>query len=243
MIFWHTDNEISQTVGRAIENRGKFIAHISQFPAGRDANVPHVFYGILRGTMPAMRYLQYKRADFIYLDNGYFDAEYIDALGFKDMGGKYRICKNDMVEVYPGPRVEGPISEGKAFLLIPPSPYTANFYDTTPEDWLQKWQGILTRQGFAVEVKGKERGQTFKFYFDWVERHKGAVLAFNSMAVMGAMERRIPTYDTHGVLRNADDTQTENFKPMVNVHFDALKAFYEARQFTLEEIAQGKSCI
>lgn len=264
MIGYFTSNEISQAVMQAVAKGGYAMApvntkpyrvpieikHISEFkPDYAEEKYPcapcstSIFYGLLRGTGNAMKICQFLREDFYYIDNGYTGAEYIDAKGAKYMDGKLRICKNDMTEVYPGPRIEGPISEGKAFLLIPPSPYTANFYDTTPEDWTQEWGGRLKRKGFTVEVKGKERGQTFAFYFDWVERHKGAVLAFNSMAVMGSMERGIPTYDTHGILRNAGDIQTENFRPMVNVNFASLKAYYEARQFTLQEIAEGKSCL
>lgn len=243
MIGWYTDNEISQKVMSAVEKRGHSVKHIYQFTKASPSVGEHVFYGILRGTGRCMHISRHRGDNYWYIDNGYFDAEYIDKQGFKSMDGKYRIVKNDMIERYDGPEIEGDYAHGKTFLIIPPSTYTANFYDTTPEDWINKWRSMLIEKGYQVEVRSKEAGVTFSIHLDWVKRHDGAVLAFNSMALVAAVERGIPVYDTHGLFRNADEIKYCNFVPRVNHAFDDVRDFYEPKSFTLQEITEGKSCL
>ncbi len=233
---WYTNNEISQTVMQAIAERGHEISHIKGFS---DDLSGHIFYGILRGTAAAMRYCQFTNQSYFYLDNGYYDAEYIDRQGFKDMGGKYRIVKNDMIEQYIGTEIDGKSKDGNLFVIIPPSPYTANFYDTTPEDWLKEWVDVLSGKGFRYRIRDKKALQPL----DHDLNAATALLSFNSMSGMTALKMGVPTYDTHGLFRNADRVLQDNFKPKVMYSYDAVRAFYEPKNFTLQEIAEGKSCL
>lgn len=238
MIFWYTDNEISQAVGSAVEHRGHLLSHIRDFKDGKDSKC-HIFYGILRGTAAAMRYCQYAGQAFFYLDNGYFDAEYMDSRGLKDMGGKYRIVENDMIDMYTGPVIDGPVKSGDMFTVIPPSPYTANFYDTTPEDWLKEWVDRLCALGFKYRIRDKR--STFPLEHDLTQ--SCGLISFNSMSGMTALKLGVPAYDTHGLFRNADLLKVEDFKPSIMHDYNAVRAFYEPKNFTLQEISEGKSCL
>src|SRR3990167_2505494 len=130
---WYTDNQVSRTIMKSINDSGIKTKHISKFPT--DQFPPSIFYGILRGPGALMHEMRRVGREFWYIDNGYFDAEYVDKAGHKYMTGNYRVVFNDMIETYPGPTVTAPPKRGDIFLVIPPSPYSANFYDTTPEDW------------------------------------------------------------------------------------------------------------
>ena len=59
---------------RAFNAGGINVKHISEFTPEE----PAIFYGILRGSGTAMRIMQYLGEDFWYVDNGYFDALYMD---------------------------------------------------------------------------------------------------------------------------------------------------------------------
>lgn len=210
MLAWHTDNSLSRTVLGSIS--GAEVRHISEF---HPHNCPHIFYGILRGCSRAMHLLKDKGIDYYYIDNGYFDALYVDKKMVKDMGGKFRVVKNGMHEVYP---YEGKLAESKNILVIPPSTYSANFYDTTPEDWIKNKLGRI-------------RTKTCKGSLDEDLAWCDGVMSFNSMAVMKAVEMGKAVYDTHGVFRN------NGFR---SYDINDLRAYYEPKQFTLEELKEGK---
>lgn len=241
MMFWYTDNPISQAVAAAAEKIGHRTEHVQHFSEYTDKDAIDIFYGILRGTAAAMRIRTHEKRIFYYLDNGYFDAEYIDRQGYKDMGGKYRIVRGDMMEKYTGPVQVSEFKAGQIFMLIPPSPYTANYYDTTPEDWLIKWNAILTQNGYIVRIRDKKNTQPLMHDLTIMQGQGAGVLAFNSMSLMPAIRLGIPVYDTHGMFRNADQILKDDFAPHLMYAYDDVKSFYEPKSFTLKEIAEGKS--
>lgn len=226
MIGWYTDNELSKTVLNSIPNIE--LKHIKDFTYSHDL---HVFYGILRGSAKIMHLLDYTAADYYYIDNGYFDALYIDKSMHKSMEGKFRVVKNGMHEVYPH-EPDYSINPVNSVLLIPPSPYSANFYDTTPEDWIEVTSEKIKKSGCAIKIRNKQS----LIPLDDDIKQSDAVVAFNSMVVMRSCELQIPSFDTHGVFRNFD----KYFPDGVFYDIKKLKAFYEPKQFTLDEIKQGK---
>lgn len=228
MTFWHTDNAISQAVKRAMESGGIECRHVRIFNPYMhdDDDAVYIFYGLLRGTGSIMRYLQFRRAPFIYLDNGYFDALYVDRSGMKDVSGSYRIVKSGMHEKYAGPSY--PLIPNKVMrdcLLIPPSPYSAYFHDTTPEDWIHEIVEAYPMLKFHLRTKASDIELEAE-----INRHD-CVLAFNSMAIMKAIEIGRPVADTHGCLQN---------KEFRNYKLEDMRAFYEPKQCTLEQIAKGE---
>ena len=240
MICWHTDNEISQTVLKAVSARGHEYKHVK----GYDGESESIFYGILRGTAPAIHDCWQNEIDFWYLDNGYFEAKYIDAQGYKNLDCKYRIVRNDLIEKYTGPEIVSPIKNGRLFLILPPSPYMAHFYNTIEEEWVAEWTGRLAQKGYDVRVRPKESMHSALSLVDELKTEGLAgVLAFNSMGLMKAVEMGIPAYDTHGLFRNADKIKAFNFAPQLMYDYADVRAFYEPKNFTLDEIAGGKSCL
>lgn len=232
-IGYYTDNQVSKTVLKAFSRGGVQVAHINdfQFNKSRDS----LFYGILRGTGPAMRHLRFAGRGYHYVDNGYFDAVYMDAKKVKEMGGKYRIVRDDMIE----PIVIDPVkvTTGQMRIRIyPPSAYTAFMYDTTPEDWGQQWVRALTSLGHDCDFTDKTPGWSF----DEAIKDFDALFTFNSTTVMRAIELGKAVFTTHGIIRNAD-------KVASGAHYydlSAMKTFYEPKQFTLEEIAdRGVKCL
>jgi hypothetical protein len=230
-IAWYTDNPLSRTVMDAVfsglsekSKSGIALLHVNQAmkPCNDAYPMNHVgiFYGILRGCGNLMRMYQYNNIDYYYIDNGYFDALYVnrDTMA-KDMSGKFRVVKNGMHEVYPNSGVQANIDINN-LLIIPPSEYSANFYDTTPEDWL------------ATMPKGKVRKKDSEVPLEFDIKHADAVIAFNSMAVIKAVEMGKPVMDTHGVFKNQ--------VPML-YYWQDLKDFYEPKQFTLQELRDGKA--
>jgi hypothetical protein len=216
MIGWVTDNGLSRTVMELIPNIE--IRHIVGFlPLKCD----HVFYGILRGCSRAMHSLAEKGIDYHYIDNGYFDALYVDKNKQKSMDGKFRVVKNGMHELYPH---GGLPSKPTNILVLPPSPYSANFYNTTPEDWIQ-----LACSGTHGNMRIRTKDITTPLENDlaWCD----GVLSFNSMALMRAVEMGKVVKDTHGIFRR---------KEFARYNIDDLRAFYEPKQFTLKELSEGK---
>jgi hypothetical protein len=217
MIGWITDNPLSRTVMESISWIDD-IRHINDFKLHHS---PQVFYGILRGCSHAMRIIGFmKSADYYYIDNGYFDALYVDKSMHKSMEGKFRVVKNGMHKVYP---YGGSPDKPQRILVIPPSPYSANFYDTTPEDWTAS----LQLGGKDVLVRSKECRRTLQDDLAWCD----GVLSFNSMAVMSAIGLGKSVSDTHGIFRKPGFYKYDIAK---------LKEFYEPRQFTLQELREGK---
>lgn len=229
MIGYYTDNSISKSVMEAVAKAGFHTEHINRYNPEENS----IFYGILRGTGAAMKISQLLHTNYWYIDNGYFGAEYIDRNGFKEMSGKHRICKNDMSDMFIGEHYPCD-RKPKKILVTPPSPYTANFYDTTPEDWMHKWSERLS--DYEVIIQNKGTTGTLGNAMANVD----TVLAFNSMAVLGALEQGLLVYDTHGCFRNSDWlTNDNNYQPA----FNEVKLFYDMRNFTLDEIATGKSIL
>ena len=158
MNLWYTDNPLSCMVMSAIAegNPSAVARHIKDFKKVIDnPSAGDVFYGILRGCGTAMRICNWIGANYYYIDNGYFEAEYVNQSMLKNMDGKFRVVKNDMIELYQGPRPMYEADVKRICLLVPPSPYTANFYDTTPEDFVQETAQHLFRHGVSVIVRDK----------------------------------------------------------------------------------------
>lgn len=232
MIGWVTTNVISQKVMAAVEESGIEVRPMNQFMPTEGS----IFYGILRASGYAMRLQERQGLGYYYIDNGYFGAEYVNSENKKQLTGKYRVVKNGMLEVYEGPRINKPADGPKKALLLSPSPYAANHYDATPEDWNDSAKHLLRNLGYEVVLRNKGHHQPIDSYLDGV----GLVLGFNSLACMRVIERGIPCYDTHGIFRNAYDLYKHDFVPEVAASIEDLQAFYEPKQYTLEEIKAGK---
>lgn len=235
MIFYETYNSISKAVAGAFRKNGVEVRHVREFrPSGIQEILEDtpIFYGLLRGTGMAVRYCEFEQHDYLYLDNGYFDAVYMDDSKRKEMTGTYRLCRNCLLEPFTGkPAEEAPIQRMK-FLVLPPSPYVAFMYDTTPEDWLWEWCNRLASFGHSFTVRDKGTKDPFKV----VVQDYDAVLAFNSIAAMEAVKLGKIIYTTHGIIRNAHllDSIIQRYD------YTELTEFYKGKQFTLEEIANGE---
>lgn len=228
MIFWHTDNEISHIIGMHLEHHeARHIRDFNYVPAE-----PCIFYGIMRGTGRAMHLMKYLGLDYWYVDNGYMDAQYINEQKQKHMTGTYRVVKNGMIERYTGQFTHKYVEGSKIALVLPPSIYTANHYDTTPEDWVHSISQVLWKRGYSTVVRDKSSRKSLDEDLDGV----GIVANFNSMAAMRAVERGIPVYDSHWIYSNATDLFQEDFCPQTYATYEDVKAFYEPRQFTLDQL-------
>jgi len=234
LIGYYTENNVSHAVMEAFAKAGIKTHHIKNFYENK--GTPSIFYGILRGSGMAMRWCKAQGIDFWYVDNGYFDAIYMDHLKRKSMDGKFRIVKNQLIEPYTGIPNTVVSNVPMNLLILPPSPYTAFMNDTMPEDWLQEWLPKLGAAGHHVAKREKEDKSPF---VDQVSQF-GAVFAFNSMAVVKAMDMGRAVYTTHGIVRNAD--MIGHSMPYYNI--DDLQHFYEDKQFTLGEIKErGLECL
>lgn len=230
MIGWYTDNTVSQTVMKTLANAGIETKHISKF---KDTDPqPSIFYGIMRGAGNAMRVLEYLDIDYWYIDNGYFDAEYINEQLVKRMDGKYRFVKNAQHDVFPG-RPKAVNKQIESALILPPSQYSAYFHNTTPEDWEAAIKSSLPKY---IMTETRKKGEQYPLDGQ-IARHD-AVIAFNSMAVIRATEMGKAAYDTHGCFRNI------HLLPQ-NIVYDIndLHAFYDRRQWTLDEIRREGSIV
>lgn len=228
LVGYYTENNISHSVMRQIKNAGIEIAHIEKFNKDKTP----IFYGILRGTGSWMLWCQRQGKDFYYIDNGYYDAIYMDLQKVKDMSGKYRVVKNGMIEPYIGRPEQTPLKTGMKVLMLPPSPYSAFMHDTTPEDWNQEWVNKFKRQGWEVTIRDKsEQKPLNKHMADF-----DIVMAFNSMGIMTAISGGKYVFDTHGILRNAD--RYNNLLERYEINH--VKQFYEPKNLTLGQISEGK---
>jgi hypothetical protein len=235
LIFYITDNQVSHTVARAFEKSGAEVDHVKNFwletSGHASPNPTPIFYGILRGSGSAMRTCQFLNQEFIYVDNGYFDAVYMDQYRYKDMSGKYRVVKNGLLEIFTGPPVRTEPRRPLKVLALPPSPYSAFMHDTTPEDWFVELKHIREKTKDHVDLRTKDHKMSLTEHIQDYD----AVFAFNSMAVMEAIRQGKAVYTKHGVINNWDKIDSEiqyfDYKKMEN--------FYETRQFTLEEIGGG----
>ncbi len=235
MIGYYTDNSVSKAVMRAFKRGGVEIDCIKNFDPiyGDD----HIFYGILRGTGRAI--LQCKAMEhggnFYYLDNGYFDAIYMDERKNKDMSGKYRVVNNaliDQIDIEPSKIATGRMK----VLLMPPSPYTAFMHDTLPEEWTLEWGRKLQALGHEVHTRNKDDNRPF----DKAVKEFDAVFAFNSIAVVKAIEMGKAVYTTHGIIPNSG--MLEECAPYYDI--EKIYEYFAPKQFTLEEIAdRGVGCL
>jgi len=221
MILWVTDNELSHTVMNAI---GGEIKHIRDFDS--TPLQPSVFYGLLRGNSRAMHILKYHGIDYWYIDNGYFDAKYVDKKMHKSMDGMFRVVKNDTHDVYPGSPI---VSSGKieSVLVLPPSPYSASFHHTTPEDWTASVMGWMIDTGHPIKATVRHKGSNTPFSTEL--KDYDAVVAFNSMAVMEAIAAYKPAFDTHGILRNLERYPNPSIYSPTDI-----RKYYETKQCSLE---------
>lgn len=235
MIFWYTENQISQKISRVFKDNGIKCMPIEKFfyDAGLKRRLPnnHIFYGILRGCGNAMRICSWRELNFFYIDNGYFDARYVDDKMLKDLGGTYRVAHNDMIECFEGSYRHSP-TKPSTFCVLPPSPYTAYYYNTIPQDWTNQVLVKLSSLGHKAFVRNKNAQHPLDEDLDKCD----AVYAFNSMAVMRAIQRGLPVFTTHGIIRNAD-TITEHFPQF---DYEEICAFYKSRQYKIEDLGELK---
>ena len=230
MIGYYTDNNISHSVMKAVGRSGIKVRHIKNF----DKDQPAVFYGILRGCGAGMLHHKIQGIPFFYIDNGYFDAMYMDLTKHKEMSGKYRVVKNGMIEPFMGAPRKEPIRKCKV-LGMPPSPYTAFMYDTSPEDWNLQARERLIRLGHEPMLRDKTDQQPLLKCL----KHVDAVYAFNSMGAVAAIDAGKAVYTTQGVVQN--DHLLEECLPYYDIA--EIRKFYEPKQFTLGEISEGKACL
>lgn len=236
LIYYLTDNEVSHTVAKAFEKGGSEVNHIKTFWLETSShalpNKTPVFYGILRGSGSAMKTCQTLNHDFIYVDNGYFDAHYMDNTKHKIMDGTYRVVKNDLIDKYTGCPVRSEPRRPLRLLALPPTPYSANMQDTTPEDWFMKLKDLRKITNDHIDIREKTEQRSFAKH---VKDYDG-VVAFNSMAVMEASKLGKACWDFHGIFRNADKFTAE----IPYFDYESLMDFYSTKQFTLGEIAEGQ---
>jgi hypothetical protein len=205
-------------------------SHISEFYENKGE--PAIFYGILRGSGIAMRWCKTQGIDFWYVDNGYFDAQYVDGKMLKTMDGSFRVVKNALIEPYDGePLVTRDTHEKMKILFLPPTPETAFMHDTTPQDWL--YHNSLKAHELGYECFKREKGSKVPLEED-IE-NVDMVFAFNSMAVIKAIEMGKAVYTSYGVVQNSElFGQKLPYYSLAN-----LMDFYKDKQFTLEEIKKG----
>lgn len=211
-IAWYTDNPLSQTV---LSATGQPLRDIKEF-----SPCFSIFYGLLRGASHAIRLCE----NYYYIDNGYFDAKYIDDKKLKDTTGTYRVVKNGTHHVYDGEGI-AIYSAVNWVLLIPPSAYSAMHHNTTPEDWIQESIKQITKVygNIRVLIRNKDAQTALEDDIKAVD----AVWSFNSMAIMKAIELGKPVNDTHAMFR----------KDRFHVYdYQSIRDFYEPKQFTLEQL-------
>jgi hypothetical protein len=221
MIGYYTDNSVARNVMGAVQMSGIEVRHIDHI----DPTKPAIFYGILRGAGLWQHYYEQTGIDYWYIDNGYYDAIYRDSTGFKEAGGTYRICKNERITQYK--RFTTGACIPKSVLILPPTEYTAFMNGTTPEDWM-----ISLGITIPHTVRRKE---TKASLLEQIEQHD-AVIAFNSMAVMDAVRLNKGLATTHGIF-----PFTKGYYDYYN--YNDLLAYYTDKQFTLEQISKGLSCL
>lgn len=227
MIGWYTDNPLSYRVMQAVAANGIEIKHIQEF---NSTPLQHgIFYGLLRGSARAMHILKYSGVDFHYIDNGYFDARYVNKQNIKDMGGTFRVVKNGMHPCLS--MVALGRKNPNSIIVLPPSPYSANFHDTTPEDWTQSIILWAKEKHPKTNLRFRHKNSTTSLEDDL--NACDAVISFNSMAIMRAIEFGKGVLDTNGCLAG-------NCYEFGIYDYQVIKAKLESDQFTLEQIAAGE---
>jgi hypothetical protein len=92
---------------------------------------------------------------------------------------------------------------------------------TTPEDWINR----AVKQYPYAKIKIRDKG-TLTLLDDDI-KSVDAVYAFNSMAVMRAIELEKPVRDDYGCFRNGDFHKYDCRE---------VRNFYEPKQYTLEQL-------
>lgn len=221
-IAWHTDNQLSHTVLSTI---GCELRHIKEFNSAIHDREINIFYGLLRGASKSIMLLDDRGGNYYYIDNGYFDAKYIDDKKLKDTTGTYRVVKNAAHHVYDGEGI-AIYSAIKWVLLLPPSPYSAMHHDTTPEDWVQQSIVQITKiYGNNTKFLIRDKNKDTPLHDDIMA--VDAVWSFNSIAIMKAIELGKPVNDTNAMF---------NKDRFCVYDYQKVKGFYESKQFTLEQL-------
>lgn len=224
MIGYYTDNSVSHGVMDAVKSAGFEVRHIKDFIYHR----PAIFYGILRGAGLNQYLLSKVMIDWWYIDNGYMDAVYVDKSGYKRMEGTYRICKNKKLEQYTESPVIG--DTPKSMLIIPPSEATAFADGTTIEDWYMSIKKYIT---MPYNIRTKDDPLSLS---EHISKFDG-VFAYNSMAVMEAVRQGKSVHTTNGIFPFTESMNSHYY------NYEKLRTFYTDRQYTLEQIAKGASCL
>lgn len=219
MMAWFTDNRLSHIV---LKSTGKPMRHINQMD--KNELQPSVFYGMLRGAARGMHLLKRAGIDYWYIDNGYYEAKYINHNNIKEMDGTYRVVKNDTHCQFKGNSIKYS-GEVKTILLIPPSAYSAMFNDTLPEDWINQsmkyLSNIYPELRFIIRNKNSEKPLESDI------NKSDAVFSFNSMSVIRAIECGKPVCDTHGLFRTMD-FHVYKYKDIID--------FYKDKQANVDKI-------
>lgn len=228
MIGYYTDNEVSQVVMNSLNSCGIETKHISEFVNNRDKTP--IFYGILRGTGEAINYCRLSGSNFIYIDNGYYDAEYVNENMCKRiLDGCYRVVKNDLIDHYVGSYSAYAAKDNSEFLILKPSPYAAFMNGTTPEDWLNKIIKKLEKLKFTFRLRDKSSEINLE---EDIDRSDG-VIGMNSVGVLKGVDVGKAVYDTHGIFRNFD----ELYEGVLDYYDgDMVRDFLLKKQFNLKEI-------
>ncbi len=233
MIAYYTDNQISRNVIGVISSRGIRQDHIKNF--SKNKGKPAIFYGMLRGCGTAIRWHTFERVPFIYVDNGYVDAMYVDRKMVKNMRGTYRIVKNALLDVFPHrPKRTEPYRPLR-FMMMPPTVYSAFMHDTTPGDWINHWANILQGAGHEYFIRSKDSEADLAKDFEKAD----AVLAFNSIAAVSATSLGKAVYTTNGIFNNAFEIERTREIPYYD--FMEVKNFYKTKQYSLSSILRGEA--
>lgn len=234
MIYYLTDNDVSHAVGRAFEKGGATVQRVKDFSIHNGQR--YIFYGILRGSGAAMKTCDHLMNSwnftYYYVDNGYFDAVYLDENKHKEMTGTYRIVKNGLIDKYTGCPIRTEPRRPLKILALPPSPYSAFMHDTTPEDWFMELKKLRSITKDHIDVRNKDEKKPLAEHLLCYD----AVVSFNSMSVMEASKLGKAVWDFHGIFRNADKFTKE----IPYYDYESLVGFYSTKQFTLDEIAEGQ---
>lgn len=224
IISYYTDNPVSQTVMKSLQDKGFPIKHIREF----NPNVPAIFYGILRGAGLWQHTMKSIGVDWFYIDNGYSGAQYVDKKGIKSMEGTYRVCKNKKIEQYPNPPKIGDIP--KSVLVLPPSEATAFADGTTIDDWMNEQVSILS---MPYQIRKKNCNIELEDQLS----HFDGMLCYNSMAALEAVRQGKSVHTTNGIFPFTGVTNSNYYD------YENLKSFYIDKQFTLENLYKGIECL
>jgi hypothetical protein len=228
LVFIHTDNEISKAISHIFMDAGFKSCHVKDY-SFLDLSSTPVYYGILRGCGLQSYLCSSLNKDFWYMDNGYFDAVYMDQNKHKQITGTYRIVKNKLIDVYGGAQISQDELRPRRILYLPPTSYTAFMHNTTPGDWLQEW--VRKKQSDdQVFIKDKDDSASLEEKLEWCN----TIFAFNSMVAMRGIEMGKSVYTTNGIL---DNSHLFN-QAMPYYDYECVKSFFSEKQTTLDKLGE-----